>query len=157
MKVEIHFTLPLPRDRRSFQNALVAEAWLTSQAPAPQARPINTNRYEYLRIEAQPPTPSREARYQWSTPPRFHYPMRIVGLMIFADSRGLFEVSGSTARANEEPVTHLEDFLTPVQKREIFVSLWNYYKTTLTQQQQDDELGTRVYACLNAMQQGGWL
>lgn len=149
MKTELHFTIPTPRDRNSFQNALVAEAWVRE--------PLSTNRYEYLRIEAQPPTPIREARYPWSTPPKFHYPMRITGIMIFADSRGLFEVSGSTARANEEPVTHLEDFLTAEQKREIFVSLWNYYKTTLTQQQQDDELGTRVYAALAAMQQGGWL
>lgn len=149
MKTELHFTIPTPRDRNSFQNALVAEAWVRE--------PLSTNRYEYLRIEAQPPTPIREARYPWSTPPKFHYPMRITGIMIFADSRGLFEVSGSTARASEEPVTHLEDFLTPLQKREIFVALWNYYKTTLTQQQQDDELGTRVYAALAAMQQGGWL
>lgn len=171
MKTSIIFTQPAPveRTQEGLGENFIAEAWLSSDKirPCNHVEAKNPSRYEYLRLEPLPPNSpnapaacSTSRSYElpdpykrvpnWAKPNRYHFPIRIVGLTIFADRRGVFAISGSTSRQDEEPINHLEDHLTDAQLTDIYIALWNYYKQ-LPSRIRMDELGERTLACVNAL------
>lgn len=143
-KQAIHFTVPAAASRKQFASSLVAECFIED------ARVART--HEYLRVDAPPPDELTNAICStWARPNKYHYPMRIMGIMVFADRRGLYDISLSTSRSSEEPVSKGHLYLSYEQMLEVHKALWEYYKNVLTPTQQTDELGERVYACVNQL------